>query len=259
MPTNGVRKIAGSNPPATPVTPVIQAVTKAIRQTIKRSKNSNILLFTLDANHGPAWGGGVGMLRLADKTFWRSVFPLWLRFPGMFLVNHMTGAILALISAAIFGFQNAAARRAVVSATPLQGMVLTVPTVVPALGVGCYLMGGFDVMQDWPIASYVYAGLAGLMHFVIGRNSNYHSMRAWKYIVNTDPAGEHNFFAVFSGGGVEGELQWAEYCRCWFGYGGPALLIGRRKALRRRCRPAVYTRHENRDYSRGDLCCWLWI
>ena len=158
----------------------------------------------------------------------------------------MTGAILALISAAIFGFQNAAARRAVVSATPLQGMVLTVPTVVPALGVGCYLMGGFHVMQDWPIASYVYAGMAGLMHFVIGRNSNYHSMRSWKYIVDTDPTGEHNFFAVFSGGGVEGELQRAEYCRYWFGYGRTCVVDWTPKS---HCggggSTAVYTRHES--------------
>ena len=144
----------------------------------------------------------------------------------------MTGAILALISAAIFGFQNAAARRAVVSATPLQGMVLTVPTVVPALGVGCYLMGGFDVMQDWPMASYVYAGLAGLMHFVIGRNSNYHSMRALGSTLSTPIQQLSTIFSLvlavvvlkesFSGLNIVG---------IGLVMVGPALLIGRQKSL----------------------------
>ena len=47
----------------------------------------------------------------------------------------MSGIFLAILSAAIFGFQNAAARRAVVTATPLQGMItvsythLTLPTI----------------------------------------------------------------------------------------------------------------------------------
>ena len=50
----------------------------------------------------------------------------------------MSGVVLALISAAIFGFQNAAARRGVITATPLQGMIITVPTVLPLLAVISY-------------------------------------------------------------------------------------------------------------------------
>jgi len=42
MPTIGVRKIAGSNPPATPVTPVMLAAMNAMKQTRKRSENSRI-------------------------------------------------------------------------------------------------------------------------------------------------------------------------------------------------------------------------
>ena len=56
----------------------------------------------------------------------------------------MSGIFLAILSAAIFGFQNAAARRAVVTATPLQGMIITVPTVVPLVAVICYFLGGFQ-------------------------------------------------------------------------------------------------------------------
>lgn len=144
----------------------------------------------------------------------------------------MTGAILALISAAIFGFQNAAARRAVVSATPLQGMVLTVPTVVPALGIGCYLMGGFDAMQDWPMASYVYAGLAGLMHFVIGRNSNYHSMRALGSTLSTPIQQVSTIFSLFLAVVVLKEsFSGLNIVGIGLVMVGPALLIGRRKSI----------------------------
>lgn len=90
----------------------------------------------------------------------------------------MSGVILALIAAAIFGFQNAAARRGVITATPLQGMIITVPTVVPLLAVVCYCLGGFAAVQTWPYQTYMLAGAAGVMHFVIGRFSNYNSMQA---------------------------------------------------------------------------------
>jgi drug/metabolite transporter (DMT)-like permease len=90
----------------------------------------------------------------------------------------MSGIYFAIISAAIFGFQNAAARRAVISATPLQGMILTVPTVVPLLTFICYVLGGFDAIKSWPLITYLFAGAAGVMHFVVGRFSNYASMQA---------------------------------------------------------------------------------
>lgn len=90
----------------------------------------------------------------------------------------MSGIFLAIISAAIFGFQNAAARRAVITSTPLQGMILTVPTVVPLLAVICFVLGGFEAIKNWSLATYLFAGTAGVMHFVIGRFSNYVSMEA---------------------------------------------------------------------------------
>lgn len=43
----------------------------------------------------------------------------------------MLGALLALASAALFGLQSAAVRRAVTSSSPLQGMAITVPSGVP--------------------------------------------------------------------------------------------------------------------------------
>ena len=90
----------------------------------------------------------------------------------------MSGVVLALISAAIFGFQNAAARRGVITATPLQGMIITVPTVLPLLAVISYCLGGYTAMHTWDHDTYILVGTAGIMHFVIGRFSNYHSMQA---------------------------------------------------------------------------------
>jgi drug/metabolite transporter (DMT)-like permease len=90
----------------------------------------------------------------------------------------MSGVTLALIAAAIFGFQNAAARRGVITATPLHGMIITVPTVVPLLALISYCLGGLAAMQTWSYQTYMLAGAAGVMHFVIGRFSNYNSMQA---------------------------------------------------------------------------------
>ena len=62
----------------------------------------------------------------------------------------MSGTFLAIVSAAIFSFQNATARSAVVSATPLQGMILTVPTVTPLLSIISYFLGDFEAIKSWP-------------------------------------------------------------------------------------------------------------
>ena len=144
----------------------------------------------------------------------------------------MTGAVLAVISAAIFGFQNAAARRAVVSATPLQGMMITVPPMVPFLAVICYAMNGFAAMTTWPAGCYALAGLAGVMHFVIGRNSNYHSMRALGSTLSTPIQQLSTVFSLCLAVGILHEsLSGLNIVGIILVSIGPALLIGRRKAL----------------------------
>ena len=85
----------------------------------------------------------------------------------------MLGAILAVLSAACFALNNAAARRAVVTGTPAQGMALTVP-----IGVLCFLpvaiLSGVigQLGQFLPIAAAWMAGV-GLLHFLFGRYGNY--------------------------------------------------------------------------------------
>ena len=47
-------------------------------------------------------------------------------------------------------------------------MIITVPTVLPLLAVISYCLGGFTAMQTWGQGTYILAGTAGIMHFVIG-------------------------------------------------------------------------------------------
>ena len=66
-----------------------------------------------------------------------------------------------------FSFQNAAARQGVITATPLQVMIITLLTVALLLAVACYCLGGFAAKQTWTHQTYNLAGAAGVMHFVI--------------------------------------------------------------------------------------------
>ena len=65
----------------------------------------------------------------------------------------MLGALLALASAALFGLQSAAVRRAVTSSSPLQGMAITVPSGVPLFAALALFFGGFDAMPGWPAST----------------------------------------------------------------------------------------------------------
>jgi drug/metabolite transporter (DMT)-like permease len=90
----------------------------------------------------------------------------------------MLGAILAILSAATFAWNNAAARRGVVTGTPAQGMAITLP-----VGVVCFLpaaMVAHAVVRVPQLSSTDAAWMAGvgLMHFVIGRYCNYRANQA---------------------------------------------------------------------------------
>src|SRR5258708_35412847 len=85
----------------------------------------------------------------------------------------MLGAILAILSAVTFAFNNAAVRRGVVTGTPDQAMAITVP-----IGVGCFLLAAITtgeiarLGQFPPAAAGCVAGV-GLLPFLLGRYSNY--------------------------------------------------------------------------------------
>lgn len=85
----------------------------------------------------------------------------------------MLGAILAVLSAATFALNNAAARRGVITGTPIQGMAVTVP-----LGVVCFLpfaLLGAGIAGPPRFSPQTIAWLAavGLLHFLGGRYCNY--------------------------------------------------------------------------------------
>ena len=85
----------------------------------------------------------------------------------------MLGVILAVLSAASFALNNAAARRAVVTGTPAQGMALTVP-----IGVLCFLSvavitGAIAQFGQFPATAVLWMSGVGVLNFVFGRYCNY--------------------------------------------------------------------------------------
>src|SRR4051794_27005899 len=87
--------------------------------------------------------------------------------------SSMLGALLAILSAATFALNNAAARRGVVTGTPIQGMAITIP-----IGLACFLplailTGAGHPLAALPPQGYAWMAGIGLLHFVVGRYCNY--------------------------------------------------------------------------------------
>jgi drug/metabolite transporter (DMT)-like permease len=88
------------------------------------------------------------------------------------------GAILALLSAASFALNNAAARRGVVTGSPSQGMAISIP-----MGVACFLpvalvMGELSRVTQFPPRAAAWMASVGVLHFVFGRYCNYTANQA---------------------------------------------------------------------------------
>lgn len=90
----------------------------------------------------------------------------------------MLGAFLALLSAALFGLNNAATRRGVLNGSVVQGMAITVPIGVLLFGFACLLAGSFDAVARFSPSAIVYFSIAGVAHFVFGRYCNYRAIAA---------------------------------------------------------------------------------
>lgn len=90
----------------------------------------------------------------------------------------MLGAILSLLSAASFGLNITAARRGVVTGTPIQGTALTIP-----IGVACFLPVAVAAAQiahpnAFPLAAAGWMAGVGLLHFLLGRYCNFRANQA---------------------------------------------------------------------------------
>ena len=90
----------------------------------------------------------------------------------------MLGALLAVLSAATSAFNNAAARRGVITGTVIQAMSITVP-----VGLACFipaslLTGAAARLPALPAASLAAMAGVGLLHFIVGRYCNYRANQA---------------------------------------------------------------------------------
>lgn len=90
----------------------------------------------------------------------------------------MLGGFLALLSAAAFALNNAAARRGVLSGTVLQAMAISVPFGVPFFFGGLLIVGSFDDLWSFSLRDTGWLAAAGVLHFIIGRYGNYRATKA---------------------------------------------------------------------------------
>jgi len=90
----------------------------------------------------------------------------------------LVGALLALLAAATFAFNAATARRAVLRASVLQGLAITVPLGVPLFLLIAWLLGGAGQLAAMPGEAVLWFVAAGVIHFVGGRYSNYRAAKA---------------------------------------------------------------------------------
>ncbi len=90
----------------------------------------------------------------------------------------MLGAILSLLSAASFALNITAARRGVLTGTPIQGMALTVP-----IGVICFLAVALATGQIAHLIAFTptaagWMAAVGVLHFLAGRYCNFRANQA---------------------------------------------------------------------------------
>ncbi len=91
---------------------------------------------------------------------------------------HLLGAVLAVLSAATFALTNATGRRGVISGTPAQGMVISMP-----VGLACFLAvalltGAHQSIWRLTPTALLSLSAAGLIHFVVGRYCNFRASQA---------------------------------------------------------------------------------
>lgn len=91
---------------------------------------------------------------------------------------HLLGAALAILSGATFALTNATGRRGVISGTPAQGMVISMP-----VGLACFLAfalltGAIPHLGRFSATALALLSAAGVLHFVFGRYCNFRASQA---------------------------------------------------------------------------------
>ena len=90
----------------------------------------------------------------------------------------MLGGFLALLAAATFALNAATARRAVLRASVLQGLAITVPLGVPLFLLVAWAFGETARLTAMPAEAVLWFAAAGIVHFVWGRYCNYRAAKA---------------------------------------------------------------------------------
>jgi drug/metabolite transporter (DMT)-like permease len=88
------------------------------------------------------------------------------------------GVCLAALSAATFAFNNASARRGVLTGSVLQALAITVPIGVPIFLLAVLATGNLTTLSGFPTDSVALLALAGVLHFVVGRYGNFRAAQA---------------------------------------------------------------------------------
>jgi drug/metabolite transporter (DMT)-like permease len=91
---------------------------------------------------------------------------------------HLLGAVLAILSAATFALTNAAGRRGVISGTPAQGMVISMPVGLACFLAAALLTGASESLWRFSASALASLSAAGVLHFVVGRYCNFRASQA---------------------------------------------------------------------------------
>jgi hypothetical protein len=84
----------------------------------------------------------------------------------------MLGVFYAVLAAAAFGFNNASARRGVLTGTPIQGLAISMPIGVVFFFLGAVATGEWSQVSRLVWWDILMLSGAGFMHFVWGRYFN---------------------------------------------------------------------------------------
>jgi drug/metabolite transporter (DMT)-like permease len=91
---------------------------------------------------------------------------------------HLLGAVLAILSGATFALTNATGRRGVITGTPAQGMVISMPVGLACFLVVTLLTGAPQNLTHFSASAFASLSAAGVLHFVLGRYCNFRASQA---------------------------------------------------------------------------------
>jgi drug/metabolite transporter (DMT)-like permease len=91
---------------------------------------------------------------------------------------YLLGAVLAILSGATFALTNAIGRRGVITGTPAQGMVISMPVGLACFLVLALLTGAVSNFGRFSGTALASLSAAGVLHFVLGRYCNFRASQA---------------------------------------------------------------------------------